>query len=89
MPCRLTVTLKDGRTFLIDKRDYEGFFTRPMAWETVAEKFDKLAAQYADDSLKGNIIDAVADLENIQVPDLMGLLSMVKIPGVRKPEPIA
>src|SRR5512132_879079 len=28
--CRITVTLKDAREFLREKRDYEGFHTRPM-----------------------------------------------------------
>jgi 2-methylcitrate dehydratase len=89
MPCKLTVTLKDGRTFSIEKRDYEGFHTRPMLWETVADKFDKLASPYAGDSLRGEIVDTVANLDAIQVPDLMGLLQKVEIPGVRKAEPIA
>ena len=89
MPCRLAVRLKDGRKFTIEKRDYEGFFTRPMRWDTVAGKFDKLAAPYVNDSLRGEIIDAVEGLDGIQVSDLMGLLEKVDIPGVRKPEPIA
>jgi 2-methylcitrate dehydratase len=88
MPCRLTVRLKDGRKFTIEKRDYEGFFTKPMQWKTVAGKFDKLAAPYADDSLRGEIVDAVENLDGIQVSDLMGLLERVNIPGVRSPEPI-
>jgi len=83
MPCRITVRLKDGRTLTVEKNDYEGFHTRPMRWETVAAKFDKLAFPYADDSLRGEIVDAVAGLDGIQVADLMGLLGNVRIPGVR------
>lgn len=89
MPCRITVTLKDGGEFSIDKSDYEGFHTRPMLWETVADKFNKLASPYAGDSLRAEIVDAVSGLEGIQVPDLVGLLEKVKIPGVRNPQPIA
>ncbi len=40
MPCRISVSLRDGRVLTIEKRDYEGFVTRPMSWETVVEKFE-------------------------------------------------
>ncbi len=81
MPCRIAVTLRDGRTFTKDKTDYEGFFTRPMRWETVTEKFDRLAAPFADRVLRREIVDAIADLENISVADLMLLLA--KVPSRR------
>lgn len=38
MPCRLRVTLRDGRVLVSEKKDYEGFHTRRMRWETVAEE---------------------------------------------------
>ena len=82
MPCRLTVTLRDGRTFQKEKRDYEGFLTRPMRWATVLQKFDRLAARFADESLRREIADAVRRLEEIRVSDLMKLLAEVRIPGV-------
>jgi 2-methylcitrate dehydratase len=31
MPCRITVILNDGRVLTKEKRDYEGFFSRPMS----------------------------------------------------------
>jgi 2-methylcitrate dehydratase len=83
MPCRITVTLDDGRVLAKEKRDYEGFFTRPMSWETVAEKFERLSAPYADGDLRREIIDAVANLEAIQVADLARLLGKVQIKRVR------
>src|SRR5437762_1312741 len=46
MPCRIQITLKDGRTFAIEKQDYEGFYTRPMSWEKAVAKFERLAAPY-------------------------------------------
>ena len=39
MPCRITLTLRDGRRVAEEKQDYEGFRTRPMSWETVVKKF--------------------------------------------------
>jgi 2-methylcitrate dehydratase len=80
MPCRLTVVLDGGRTLVMEKRDYEGFYTRPMAWEVVVSKFERLSAPYAGASLRGEISSAVAGLEGIQVRDLMGLLARVRVP---------
>jgi 2-methylcitrate dehydratase len=80
MPCRLTVTLKDGRELAIEKSDYEGFHTKPMRWETVVDKFDLLSADYAVDSLRGEIVDAVANLESIRIAEMMSLLEKVRIP---------
>ena len=31
-----------------EQHDYEGFHTRPMSWDTVAAKFDRLAAAHID-----------------------------------------
>lgn len=77
MPCRITVTLTNGDSFSIEKRDYEGFVTRPMRWETVVEKFDRLAALYTDEILRRDLIAAVRDLDSIRVKDLTGLLEQV------------
>jgi len=81
MPCRLTVTLHDGRVFRKEKRDYEGFRTRPMRWETVLQKFDRLAESYAESSLRREIAQAVAELEKVQISDLMKILGRVKAPA--------
>src|SRR6185312_2944384 len=40
MPCRIQITLKDGRTLRIEKQDYEGFYTRPTSWEQAVAKFE-------------------------------------------------
>jgi 2-methylcitrate dehydratase len=78
MPCRVTVELSDGRILTKERRDYEGFLSRPISWGTVARKFERLSAPYADRELRREIIDAVANLEAIQVSDLTRLLSEVK-----------
>ena len=39
MPCRLDIVLNSGRKLSIEKHDYEGFYTRPMPWDTVVAKF--------------------------------------------------
>jgi len=78
MPCRIRILYEDGRRLETEKTDYEGFLTRPMRWETVAGKFERLAAGHADAPLRREIVDAVAHLDAIQVRDLTHLLSHVK-----------
>jgi len=76
IPCRLLVTLRNGKVLIKEKRDYEGFLTRPMRWETVTQKFERLSAPYTDSALRREMADRVAHLEAIQVSELMGLLKL-------------
>ena len=78
MPCRITLTLRDGRRIEKEKHDYEGFRTRPMSWERAVEKFERLAAPYTERSLYREIVSAVSNLEAIQVSDLTKLLANAK-----------
>ncbi len=77
MPCRITVHLKGGRTLEKEKRDYEGFVTRPMSWTTAEAKFRALAAPVAPESLRKQLTKVLANLENVQVADLLKLLAKV------------
>jgi 2-methylcitrate dehydratase len=83
MPTRLAVVLRDRRTLVTEKWDFEGFPTRPMRWETVVEKFDRLSAPYTSTELRRQIVDAVAHLDTIQVRDLANLLAKVRAPRKR------
>jgi len=76
--CRLRVMLRDGRTFVREKRDYEGFRTRPMTWERAAEKFERLGAQAADAELRRAVAAAVGRLEDIPITELTSLVEKVK-----------
>jgi 2-methylcitrate dehydratase len=80
MRCRVIVDLDDGRRLVREKQDYEGFFTRPMSWEMVVAKFERLSAAFADASLRREIVEAVANLELISVRDLMQRLARVQAP---------
>jgi 2-methylcitrate dehydratase len=80
MPCRLTIVLDDGRVVVKVKRDYEGFHTRPMRWETIVQKFERLSMLYTSVSLRGEVIDAVANMDTIPVTDLARLLVQVFTP---------
>jgi len=77
MPCRVTVTLQDGRILSEEKRDYEGFHTRPMQWETAVMKFEQLTKSTIPDTLQHDIEAAVQELENINICDLIALLEKV------------
>ncbi len=78
MPMRLQVKLKHGPILTKEKRDYEGFFTRPMQWETVVGKFEQLSQQRVPQSLRTDIENAVLHLEDIHVRDLTALLESIK-----------
>jgi 2-methylcitrate dehydratase len=79
MPCRITLTLRDGRRMMKEKRDYEGFRTRPMSWETAVNKFEQLVSSYTERTLCQEIVGAVSNLESIQVSDLTRLLGRVRV----------
>ena len=72
--CRLTVATREGRIHVKEKRDYEGFHTRPMAWERVEEKFHALASAALAPGHREAIVKAVRNLDEIGVRDLMSLL---------------
>jgi 2-methylcitrate dehydratase len=77
MPARLRIYTQDSRDITVMKRDYEGFFTRPMSWEGVAAKFEQLAAPFAEPALQRAVTDAVSQLERIPLTDLTSLLGKV------------
>lgn len=68
--CRVSVKMRDGRTIVREKSDYEGFHTRPMSWDRVTEKFHALAMGAADAVRREAVVDAVRHLEDIAVKDL-------------------
>ena len=75
MRCRIRIVMKNGEFFTIEKKDYEGFFARPMSWDRTAEKFESLSRPFASPSLQREIIDAIRNLERIRVRELLRLLA--------------
>jgi 2-methylcitrate dehydratase len=82
MPCRIILTLRDGRSVVKEKQDYEGFHTRPMSWETAVQKFERLSTPYTGRALRREIVEGVANLEAIKVADLTKLLAKVQVPAI-------
>lgn len=80
MPCRLIVTLRDGRILSKELHDYPGFVTQPVSWQMALEKFERITRCYAPASLRRSIADSVNNLESIEVRDLTRLLQEVEVP---------
>ncbi len=80
MPSHLIVHLKGGRMVEKEKRDYEGFFTRPMGWERAVQKFDSLSTRYVDKNLRKQIVDCISQMEDLYVTDLTELLENIPDP---------
>jgi 2-methylcitrate dehydratase len=72
---RLRLHLRDGRVLEREQHDYEGFTTRPMSWDKVAAKLDRLAEGRVSKERAEKIKDAVASLEELSVKELTGLLN--------------
>jgi 2-methylcitrate dehydratase len=72
---RVRLQLRDGRTLEREQHDYEGFHTRPMGWDAVAAKFDRIAAGQVEPRRHAQIADAVKHLDELRVDDLTRLLA--------------
>jgi 2-methylcitrate dehydratase len=77
MPARVLVSVRNGRSFEVEKRVYVGFISRPLSWERELEKFERLAAPYADVKLRDSMEFAVGHLEDVEVGELAKLLGKV------------
>ena len=77
MPAKITVRLQDGSVIEHEVQDFPGMPSDPFTWEDSVEKFDRLVAGRADESVSREIKDAVRSLESIRVKDLMQLLGRV------------
>lgn len=77
MPCYIRVHLTNGQVYEIEKRDFEGFYTRPLTWEGAVAKFEKLAAPYTSADQRQALVDAIHDLDSTDVRVLTALLATV------------
>ena len=55
----------------------KGSITRPMSWEMAVQKFNKIATPNATEGQRTGIADAVANLEQVSVRELMEQLGAV------------
>jgi 2-methylcitrate dehydratase len=75
MPCKLVVKLDDGTTLEDTRDDYDGFHTRPMSWDDVIAKFERLSAPHIEAALRADIVAIVRTLERQELGSLMTLLA--------------
>jgi 2-methylcitrate dehydratase len=74
---RVTIRCKDGRTLTKEHVGFEGGLENPLTWERTVEKFHWLSEPYADEALRGQIIDLVSTLDEHTIEDLMQRLAKV------------
>jgi 2-methylcitrate dehydratase len=67
----VTIELKNGEKFSLEKESYKGFFLNPLSWEDVIKKFKKLTGNKVSETTKDEIIDIVQNLETHDVSDLL------------------
>jgi 2-methylcitrate dehydratase len=72
--CRLRLRLAGGVTLAAEKTDYHGFLTRPMSWERVRQKFERLAAGAVEPELAAELAETVWALDELQTRDLTAIL---------------
>jgi 2-methylcitrate dehydratase len=73
--CRLRLHLADGTTLAAEKRDYQGFVTRPMSWEHTRAKFERLAAARLEPGLATELAETVSALDELEAHDLTTVLA--------------
>lgn len=78
MPCKITIRTKNGQAYTREKRDYEGFHSRPATWKTVEDKFHYLTAAYLSEQGQRRILDTIRHLDDLQTSDLTHLLAKIK-----------
>ena len=74
MACKISVIFDNDTKLQIEKKDYEGFGTRPASWNLITEKFYNLTSPCIDKLLSSDIIDMIRNIEHHQVTELMELL---------------
>jgi 2-methylcitrate dehydratase len=76
---KIEIRTNDDKKFEIEKEDYAGFFTRPMEWKKVQEKFKRLTSGIITDAQQQKVISTVMDFENKKVTDLTEVFENVEI----------
>ena len=72
--CRLRLRVAGGVTLTAEKSDYHGFLTRPMGWEHVLQKFQRLAARI-EPELAAELAATVSMLDELDTRDLTTILA--------------
>jgi len=71
----IKIKMKNGKEYSLEKEDFYGFHTRPMAWADARKKFKRLAKENASKELQQEIIDTISHLQKYKLADLVKLLA--------------
>jgi 2-methylcitrate dehydratase len=71
----IKIKMKNGKEYSLEKKDFYGFHTKPMAWADVRKKFKRLAKDNASKELQQEIIDMISHLQKHKLTDLVKLLA--------------
>ncbi len=75
---RITIHTKDQQVLVKKQLGWEGGLTNPMSWDRTVEKFRWLSEPFADEDLRGRLIEAVQQLDARRISDLTDLLAQVR-----------
>ncbi len=68
----MVIKMKSGEEFVCEKDGYKGYYTDPLSWEEVIDKFKRLTRYKTSNAEQ--IIQAITELEKINVNDLLNCL---------------
>jgi 2-methylcitrate dehydratase PrpD len=80
VPCKVGIHLGGGQVLRHETRTYPGFVNSPLPWDAVEQKFHELSDACADRVLRDAIVNAVANLDQLQISELAELLGRVPYP---------
>lgn len=72
---RVRLHLRDGTAVTREQGDWEGFVTRPMGWQALTAKFDRLGPHVAPD-VRRQMATAVRNLDGLDGDELTRLLAL-------------
>jgi 2-methylcitrate dehydratase len=83
MPCRLTITLQNGRVVSKEIHGYPGSTSQPMSWEMSFEKFERITTPFTTASVRNSIANVVKNLDVVQIRDLTQLFHNIESPHLK------
>lgn len=79
MPAQIAVELVDGTWYCTSAVALQEFTLRPLQWEVVRDKFNRLTAPFMDRRLAERVALCIRDLEHHDARELTGLLARIPL----------
>lgn len=77
LPAKVTITLENGKEYEQKCDDYKGFFTRPLTWGDVEEKFRRLSEGIISTALQDDIVGVIDGYDKQSATALTALLARI------------